>query len=101
MSTFDYTIALHGQIYHFVSALLPHLRLIPTYLSVSFHDTDFVSQTGFKKRAMPHLRPQLLQWLTALLHEMNRYVLSVVSIREGAVRCNEPSDFRMVIHKDW
>lgn len=40
-SSFNPTITLHGQIYHYLSALSPPLSLTPTHLSVHILDTEF------------------------------------------------------------
>lgn len=80
--TFNPKMTFHGQIYHCIDVLSSPAGNVPTYISTYIHDTEFVSQMVSRIRALTHLQSDLLQSLTAVLHEVSSYVQYFSSLKE-------------------
>ena len=99
-SAFNPTITMHGRIYHYLGAMMPPVGRGPSFLSVYIHDTDYTEQTQHRMNAACRLDANLMQELTAILHDVNPYVHTFRSLREWATGDQTPEQYRMVIHAD-
>lgn len=67
-STFNPMMTLHGHVYHYLDAMVPPYTLSLCFLSVYKYDTDYAVQGSIRTAAVQNLGPEILQQLTAMLH---------------------------------
>lgn len=65
--SFNPTVTVHGRMSHHLEAMVAPDNLMPCFLSIYIHDTDYIRQGNERGVQMPNLSAQLLQNLTQLL----------------------------------
>lgn len=100
-SLFHWSITFYGCVYHYVSALLPPWHIPPAFLSVYIRNTESATQTEKRGGSVPQFHPQRFSQMTTMLHDVNLYVKTFVSLRDWTLPTTAPNTFCMVSHEKW
>ncbi|CAG8592648.1 27903_t:CDS:2 [Dentiscutata erythropus] len=72
-----YTFRVQGEIYHSIGSLL-QVDGIPRFLQMYIYDTEFETMNRLSK--MPKLRPETLEYIKALMDQLNPFITNFRSI---------------------
>lgn len=98
-STFKLSMTLHDHIHHCVGVLSHLPNTEHSFLPIYTHGTDFTSKT-YKKNDGLSFEQIFLQQLTSMIHDVNPYVQSFLSLQMLVEGKEDSSKYRMVIREN-
>lgn len=72
-STFNFTMTIHGFIYHYTGELSPPLNMRLPFLSMYIHDTYYVSRPESRSEVMPLPQDDIFKEHVGMIHAFDPY----------------------------
>lgn len=98
--SFSPTVTLQDRKYHHHDVSTLPSSLLPFFLFVYIHGTDYVNQSDALTTQMTNLNFGLLTQLKALLRDCSLFVQSFSALRAMAAPFNDPNRCRIISHSD-
>lgn len=98
--TFNLTMTLHGRNSYYSDAMVPSRAFSPYLFSIHVRNADYDVKKSIRTAAMPNILFEILQQLTAVLYEFNRYIQSVLNLGNSATTIQNLNNYQLVLHSN-